>query len=502
MRIAVYARQSVDKKESLSIETQIESCKNVIEREDPACDIVIYKDKGYSGKNTDRPGLQKLIDEIEQDRIDKVVVYKLDRISRNIVDFYNLYDFMNKHSCNFMSVKDQFDTNTPMGRLLMGILINFAQMERENIQVRVQDSYYARAETDGRWLGGKTPFGFDLSKNEKGVSTLKHNRDIDIVKILFDKYATDTNTSLHKLSKFLNEQYGIIKTATAINNILSNPIYVKADQVLYRYYKMLGVEFLNKESEWTGKNACLVLNKTNQTSKKTIFNDTKEWKVYITNWKGAIDSRTFIVVQERLAQNVSFSRDNTPKGKFKELSGLVKCAKCGRAVKIKGKYGSMSCIGRSELRGVCDVSFRGVRLETLQAQVAVEMQKYLDNFAEKQTEEIRQREAIRKEIKQTELEIDKLLEIAEKSETLAKATLNRIEQKQEKIAELELKLNLGVNSSDKIEMRVIKIVQPKTDFRHINYDSLTDEQKQALLKILVNRILLSEDGTIEIDWKI
>ena len=170
MAIAIYARQSIDKKDSLSIETQIQDCKNQIAREDKNANVVIFKDRGYSGKNTDRPELQKLISEIERENIEKVIVYKLDRISRNIVDFYNLYDFMEKHNCAFYSVKDAFDTASPMGRLLMGILINFAQMERENIQIRVQDSYYARAETDGRWLGGNTPYGFKLGKTKNKIS--------------------------------------------------------------------------------------------------------------------------------------------------------------------------------------------------------------------------------------------------------------------------------------------------------------------------------------------
>ena len=90
MAIAIYARQSIDKKDSLSIETQIQDCKNQIAREDKNANIVIFKDRGYSGKNTDRPELQKLISEIERENIEKVIVYKLDRISRNIVDFYNL----------------------------------------------------------------------------------------------------------------------------------------------------------------------------------------------------------------------------------------------------------------------------------------------------------------------------------------------------------------------------------------------------------------------------
>ena len=94
---AIYARQSVDKKESLSIEGQIELCQQ------KAPNALIYKDKGYSGKNTERPALQKLIEDIKAEKIDKVVVYKIDRISRNIVDFYGLWEIMEKHNCEIIS---------------------------------------------------------------------------------------------------------------------------------------------------------------------------------------------------------------------------------------------------------------------------------------------------------------------------------------------------------------------------------------------------------------
>ena len=145
MTIAIYARQSVFKEDSLSIDTQIETCRAEVERREKGADIKVYEDRGYSGKNTARPQLKNLMEEIENNRIDKVIVYKLDRISRNVVDFYNLYDFMNKHHCDFVSVKDEFDTSSSIGRLLIGILINFAQMERENIQLRVKDSYYPKS---------------------------------------------------------------------------------------------------------------------------------------------------------------------------------------------------------------------------------------------------------------------------------------------------------------------------------------------------------------------
>ena len=506
MTIAIYARQSVFKEDSLSIDTQIDTCKAEIEKRDKGANIKVYEDRGFSGKNTERPQLQNLLEEIENNNIDKVIVYKLDRISRNVVDFYNLYDFMNKHNCSFTSVKDDFDTSTSIGRLLVGILINFAQMERENIQIRVKDSYYARAETDGRWLGGQTPFGFDLAKTADGISTLKPNNDKEIVRVLYQKYALDSNTSLHQLTKWLGTEKGIVKQPTTINKILSNPIYAVADEKLYNYYKSMGVTFLNDSTEWNGTRACCILNKTDQSGSKTLLNPPKDWKVYITNWKGYIDSRTFLMVQERLDQNAAFTTDITPKGRFEELSGLVKCAKCGKGVKIKGRYGSLSCSGRSELRGLCDISFRGVRLSYIQEQVGVEVQKYLDNFTKNQLKWKSKLDKYKKQAEQLQTEINNLVSVLAVNPNIADTITKAIEDKEQQLSDVNYKIQLDVAPSDKIEYRVLKVLQ-RTDARLITakdaiYKDLAKEEKQALLQILVNRVLLAEDGTINIDWKI
>lgn len=506
MAIAIYARQSIDKKDSLSIEKQIQDCKNLIERTEKDKTIVVFKDRGYSGKNTDRPELQKLIDEIERENIEKVIVYKLDRISRNIVDFYNLYDFMEKHNCAFFSVKDNFDTASPMGRLLMGILINFAQMERENIQVRVQDSYYARAENDGRWLGGRAPFGFKIAKNKKGISTLKPDENMELVKIIYQKYAYDSNSSLHKIMKYLYDEKGISKTARAIKVILSNPIYIKADEKLYNYYKSMGVQFLNKKEEWDGKNACQIINKTDQSKNKSSTNNCTEWKAFITNWDGIIDSRTFLMCQERLSQNVALSRDNTTQNKFKELTGLVKCGKCEKAIKIRNKYGSMSCVSRSELRGACDASFRGIRVPEIQEKVAIEIQKYLNDFVKNQEKWKKKKEEYQEQAEKIETEIRNLVLNLALSPEADRAIISIIEEKQKELAEVNVKMQLDVSPSDKIEYRVLKILQqinPKNiNIKDVKYNELGEEEKQALLKILVEKILLFEDKNIKIIWNV
>lgn len=497
-KTAIYARQSVERKDSVSIQTQIEECRKKVKGNSP---VEVYQDEGFSGKNTERPDLQRLLEDIEFDEIQAVIVYKLDRISRNTVDFFNLHAFMEEHNCIFISVNDDFDSTTSSGRFFMKLLASFAEMERENTIQRVKDSYYQRAKEDGRWLGGREPFGFERCKKD-GKSSLQPNQYMDLVIEMYVKYAEDTNTSLHQLVAYARENYSVKLSATKVRNILSNPLYVKSDKKLYDYYKLQDVQFLNDLTEFDGKRALQIVNKTDQSKKKTVFNDTSLWIAYLANWEGVIDSRTFIIIQERLKQNKSYATSNKPTNKMQELSGLIKCAKCGYSVKMKGKYGSLSCIGRSEYRGLCDASFSGVKLAKIQELVADEIQDYLNNFSQKQQDEMKAKKKIRDKISKTKKEIERLLEIAEQSETLQQATLERITKKQKQLTAYELDYANGVYDTDKIESRVLhSLIRDNGQPEKIIYSELSTEQKQSLLHILVDRILLNEDGSIIINWK-
>ena len=114
---AIYARQSIGKKDSISIESQIEFCKYELR----GGNCREYQDKGYSGKNTDRPQFQMLVEDIKRGLIARVVVYKLDRISRSILDFANMMVLFQEYNVEFISSTEKFDTSTPMGRAMLNI---------------------------------------------------------------------------------------------------------------------------------------------------------------------------------------------------------------------------------------------------------------------------------------------------------------------------------------------------------------------------------------------
>ena len=127
---AIYSSQPADRKDSISIEGQIEFCK--------------YELRGGSFKNTDRPKFHELLADIKRGLIKKVVVYKLDRISRSILDFATMMETFQAYNVEFVSSTEKFDTSPPMGRAMLNICIVFAQLEQKTIQKRVTDAYYSR----------------------------------------------------------------------------------------------------------------------------------------------------------------------------------------------------------------------------------------------------------------------------------------------------------------------------------------------------------------------
>ena len=137
---AAYARQSLLKKDSLSISGQLDMCRKMA-----GGDLAVYKDAGYSGKNTKRPDFERLLRDIKADKVQKLYVYRLDRFSRSVADFGRLWEILQEHNVEFVSVSENFDTSSPMGRAMLHIIMVFAQLERETTAERVRDNYYRRA---------------------------------------------------------------------------------------------------------------------------------------------------------------------------------------------------------------------------------------------------------------------------------------------------------------------------------------------------------------------
>ena len=161
MAVAIYARQSIEKDNSKSCETQIENCLPRLNPDEQKGKILQFIDRGCTGANTNREGFQKMMRKVEQGVITKIIVYRRDRIRRSLVDFCKILDTLNKHNVKFVSTEEGFDTSTDYGMLVCKILMVFAEHERNSIIARVKDAYESRSNKQ-IYMGGRRPYGYQF----------------------------------------------------------------------------------------------------------------------------------------------------------------------------------------------------------------------------------------------------------------------------------------------------------------------------------------------------
>jgi len=194
LKAAIYSRKSKFTGKGDSIGNQIEMCSNHAKNLG-INDFVIYEDEGHSGKNTDRPRFQAMIQDARDKKFDILICYRLDRISRSVSDFSTLLEELNNLEISFISVREQFDTSTAMGKAMIYISSVFAQLERETIAERIKDNMYELAR-NGRWLGGPPPLGYksvsekyiDKDKERKRTNLVIDKEESDKVKFIFATY--------------------------------------------------------------------------------------------------------------------------------------------------------------------------------------------------------------------------------------------------------------------------------------------------------------------------
>ena len=224
--IAIYSRKSKFTGKGESIGNQIELCKEYIRAHygDDALDhLVVYEDEGFSGGNLNRPDFKKMMAAAKERKFKAIIVYRLDRISRNISDFSSLIEELARLDIAFVSIKEQFDTGSPMGRAMMYIASVFSQLERETIAERIRDNMHELAKT-GRWLGGTTPTGFESEGDEKVTVDGKKKKtfklklvpqEAEIVRMIYDLFSktnslTMTEAELMKRRLVTRNQPGVL----------------------------------------------------------------------------------------------------------------------------------------------------------------------------------------------------------------------------------------------------------------------------------------------------
>jgi DNA invertase Pin-like site-specific DNA recombinase len=300
-RVAIYTRVSTNyqiDKDSLPFQRSelINYSKYVLGIDD----YEIFEDAGYSAKNTERPKYQEMMARIRKKEFTHLLVWKIDRISRNLRDFTEMYDELKECGTTFISKNEQFDTSSAMGEAMLKIILVFAELERKLTGERVYSIMLSRAEK-GLWNGATVPLGYKWSSEKK--FPVIDEEEAEVVKYiynLYEKNASTSKTAFQLNSEKVKTKRGGKWTAKTVNDVLRNPFYIGT----YRY---------NVKS-----------------SPNRRWKDEKEWVVVENNHPGIIDPEQFERVNKMLTDNYrgngKFQRENTNTHIF---SKLLYCGKCG-----------------------------------------------------------------------------------------------------------------------------------------------------------------------------
>lgn len=230
IRCAIYTRKSSEEgleQDFNSLDAQREASEAYIKSQMHEGWVLIpkeYNDGGFSGGTMERPAFKELLLDIENDEIDIVVVYKVDRLTRSLMDFAKIVDLLDKHETSFVSITQQFNTTTSMGRLTLNILLSFAQFEREVTGERIRDKF-AASKKKGMWMNGIAPIGY----TKQNGTLIEDKKQSDKIKLIFEKYLE--LKSVPQLHNYLKENKIYTRSGKEfykghLNKILRNKVYI------------------------------------------------------------------------------------------------------------------------------------------------------------------------------------------------------------------------------------------------------------------------------------
>ena len=463
MAIALYARKSIERENSISCETQIEYCKSVIKPDERSEKTIEFIDNGYSGGNVDRDGFQKMMRQIERGKISKVIVYRLDRISRSLSDFVGILETLKKHNVQFVSSQESFDTSSPYGFNLKDTVIN-------NVKTKM----------------------FEPVTNE-----------IEQIKYIFENYSVP-NVTLRRLMDNLIDNNISATTGSwstaKLSNIIKNPIYVKADNAIYEYYSKRNANIMSDINQFDGLHGIQTYGKSKHTA-----DDMSDIKIVVMPHDGIINSDLWLKCQKKIEKNKKLG--NSVNNSTSWLGGKIACKQCGRTMTVtkggKKKDGTQtryfSCTGKSHNR-ICNgpkVTLYADSLEDMVYNLIAEKLQSLKGSRKKISTDNSNKINLLKnqlsEIKQSQKKIvNMLLDDSFKSDM--KSLLN---EKAKKLSEESKAITEKIEDLESEENEIISVINLSQKWKSAN----TDERK-AVCNVLIHKIFICEDGTCEVVWNI
>lgn len=529
-KFAIYSRKSKFTGKGESIANQIELCKRYIQTHNENVrdeDIILFEDEGFSGSNVKRPQFQLMMSELRNKKIKAVVCYRLDRISRKISDFSSMIDEFAEYDVAFVSIKEQFDTSSSMGKAMMYISSVFAQLERETIAERIRDNMHELART-GRWLGGVPPTGYTSipivgsvtvdGKPRKAYKLDLIKNEAALVKQLFEVFLETnslTKTETYFLQNHITTKNGKNFSRFTIKGILQNPVYMAADKDSFEYFNNLNVDVYANENDFNGRYGIIAYNKTLQkTGQANKVRDMNEWIIAIGKHKPIISGAGWVKTQALLEQNKSKSY-RKPKSNVALLSGLLYCGNCGNYMRPKQsqrlnangeKIYSYLCETKEKSR-MHNCQMKNPNGNTLDKLVCEEIKKLSEDSSEfinqlKQTEKEflsnnseynSQLDIYKNEYEENQKQIESLVMALAKS-----ADMPAYDYINKEIAKLDCKNKELINKIDDLEKITGNNSMSATEFNLLEellasfsktFDVMSIEEKRAALRTFIERVV-------------
>lgn len=509
MAIVLYARKSIERENSISCETQLEYCKSVIKLDERDEKIITFVDNGFSGGNINRDGFQKMMKMIRQGKVRKVIVYKLDRMSRSLSDFVNILQEFKDHNVEFVSSQEAFDTSSPYGELILKILMVFAEFERASIISRVTQAYAHRSEM-GFYMGGRQPYGFELVPTViHNIKTKKLNpipSEVEQIRYIFEVYAQE-NVSLRRLLDILIAENkkplnGSEWSTAKLSTLLKNPIYVKASSDVFDYYDRHGVQMITDPSMFSGKFGAQLYGRTKH---KADNPDWSDMKLVLLSHHGIVDSDIWLKCQRKLEKNKQIT--NSYSNQTSWLAGKIICEKCGHTMTtIKGKInknGEMrryfNCTGKSHKKS-CSGTKATIYAEDLErvvynciAEKLLELKMINRGSTSNDTAEINDLKLKIKAIEISEKKlVDTILTGGFNEDLLILANQKATQLKRDRLALFDRMEELKSKGEE-----TNAVVNLSRSWKNADYN-----RKKEVAMIMIHQIIISEDGSTKIIWNL
>lgn len=510
MNYGIYTRKSYYSDTSESTKMQFDACRDYLDRcPDQIGTVTRYEDDGFIRSEMDRPGMNQLKADVADALIDCVVIYRIDRVCSDMMDFCAFYTFLKEHGIKFITVKDGIDTTTPIGEAMMYLAVIFSNIEISNDTIRITDNMNHLA-ASGFWCGGRAPLGYDIIQVNVGArkthKTLVRNESQIAYKNRLIEIFLDNHFSLQSMETYCRKNAimsptGTFLSTTQMYQIFTSPHCVEDTPAMFDYFQGLGcqIDDGSPREKWDGTHGIIVYGRTEERrvnrKKRHVHAPASQWRVSIGYHEPYMSADLFFRILGQFTRN---SFDKTAKYDVPLLKGVLRC-KCGRLMSMARKKkvdGSVStwyyCPRRMRL-GVdaCDMpqtksTLLDDRVLEIFAQIEKDpavIQKYLAGGEKKS---IGSSEKIRKQLAVCSEKIERLTEALSENgqSSAAKYIVSQIEKldiDQEKLRHDLMELS----AKDRREAADLKSAQEKrTEIAKLidDFDQFTAAEKNEIAK--------------------